>query len=380
MILKTKEFKEVADKILLAIGVDAAATNLELAAKGTTLRLSVTNKEFYCAVIYTLEAEENFKAVVPAPLFLSLISGITTETFKLEIKEKDLMISAGKSKYKVGMIYENDSLMTIKPIFIQNKTVEMPISVDILQSILNVNSKEVSKAKDAASINELQKLYYIDENGCFTFTTGACLNEFKLEKPVKMLLNDKIVRLFKLFKEDVQFALGVDALTDTTTLTKISLTSNNIYLAAIITCDDILISKVQGPCMATKRFITEAYDYSLVVSANEISNAINRLLSYSKNNKNAAEAGLTTMFPVTATIFDQEFIIKDRFENCEVITIENDYSRAGEAYDFAINLIDLKLVVDSCKNEHITFNCGNHRSIVITRGAINNLIPELRRA
>ena len=86
------------------------------------------------------------------------------------------------------------------------------------------------------------------------------------------------------------------------------------------------------------------------------------------------------MFPVTATIFDQEFIIKDRFENCEVITIENDYSRAGEAYDFAINLIDLKLVVDSCKNEHITFNCGNHRSIVITRGAINNLIPELKKA
>jgi hypothetical protein len=45
-----------------------------------------------------------------------------------------------------------------------------------------------------------------------------------------------------------------------------------------------------------------------------------------------------------------------------------------------INLFDIKLVLDSCKVDHITLNCGNHRSVVITRGTVANLIPEVRKA
>jgi hypothetical protein len=323
-----------------------------------------------------LDGPTDFHAVVDASLFLSLISGITTETFDISVNASHIVVKAGKSSYKLAMIFENEKLMQLPTITIENKTVEMQISNDILSSILNINSKELLKLKGAAVVNELQKLYYIDETGCFTFTTGACLNAFNLEKPVRLLLNDRIVKLFKLFKEDVHFTLGVDlAASGMQSFTKISLETADTYLAALVNCDNELISKIQGPCTATKRYIAEAYDYRLVLSANELYGAISRLQSFNKNNKSAMEPAATQ--PIDVTISGTDFIIKDRFENVEVVAIENGSYVSG-TYDFSVNLVDLKLVTDTCRTEHITFNCGNGRSIVINRGPVSNLIPERR--
>jgi hypothetical protein len=157
--------------------------------------------------------------------------------------------------------------------------------------------------------------------------------------------------------------------------TKISLETADTYLAALVNCDNALISKIQGPCTATKRYIAEAYDYRLVLSANELYGAISRLQSFNKNNKSAMEPAATQ--PIDVTISGTDFIIKDRFENVEVVAIENGSYVSG-TYDFSVNLVDLKLVTDTCRTEHITFNCGNGRSIVINRGPVSNLIPERR--
>ena len=173
MILKTKNFQEAANKILVAVGLDRAAANLELAAKDTALYLRVTNREWYTAIKFELETPTEFRAVVDANLFLNLISGISTEEFTLEIKENFVVVKAGKSSYKLAMIYENDQLMKLPIIKLDPEqiTVSMNISNDILMSILNVNSREVQKAKKV-EVNELQRYYYIDETGCFTFTTA----------------------------------------------------------------------------------------------------------------------------------------------------------------------------------------------------------------
>ena len=371
MIIKTKEFQETANKILLAAD---GTSNLELITKGPVLHLNVTNKEYYVSIKFPLEAEQEFHAVVDAALFLSLVSGITTETFELILKDTYLLIKAGKSSYKLALIFENETLMTLPTISIRNKTVEMQISNEILSSILNVNSKELQKLKGTVSVNPLQKLYYIDETGCFTFTTGACLNAFSLEKPVRLLLTDRIVRLFKLFKTDVHFALGVDpSPSGEQIFTKIALETDSIYLAALINCDHALLSQIQGPCTATKRYISEPYDFKLVLSANDLLNAINRLQTFTRNNK--ASADTLASQPVKLTISENDVTIQDRFDNTEVVTIENGSFISGD-YECSINLIDLKLVVETCRNEHITLNCGNHRSIVIIRGAVSNLIPE----
>lgn len=374
MILKTKEFREATNKILLALDSDKTASNLEIVARGQALYLNVTNKEFYVSIRFNLEAEETFRAVVDASVFLTLISGLTTDEFSLDTKDTTVVVKAGKSSYKLAMIYENENLMTLPVIAIENKTVEMPIKNDILQSILNVNSKEIQKGKNLININELQKLYYVDETGCFTFTTGATLNKFDLEKPVKLLLNDRIVKLFRLFKDDVEFSLGQDKLSDGRVRTKVVFETTDTYVAAIINCDDILLSKVQGPCTATKRFISEAYAHSLVLSVNALSAAVSRLLLFTKTSVDKANM---SQVKVNITITPDEFIIKDSLGNCESVPVENG-SFVADGYEMALNLSDLKLVLDSCKNEHITLNCGNHRSIVITRANISNLIPEMK--
>lgn len=373
MIIKTKDFQDVAKKILLATSLDKNACNLELITKGSDLYLNVTNKEYFVSIKFALDTPEEFHATVDANLFLSLISALTTETFALSIKKNSIEIKSGKSSYTLAMIYDNESLLTLTPITIQNKTVEMNISKDILDSIVNVNSRELEKIKGVANVNELFELYYIDDTGCFTFNTGACLNAFKLEKPVKLLLNERIVKLFKLFNEDVHFSLGQDTENDISK-TKIILETSTVYLAAIITCDDRLISKIQAPCEATKKYINDKYDYHVVISSTLLKEAINRLTLFTKNTNDKQNMRFITM---NIKITPDEFVISDNFGNIESLPIENG-SFVENEYEMIINIIDLKLVVESCKNEHITINCGNKRSIIVNRGNISNLIPECR--
>lgn len=376
MILKTKTFQEAANKILVAVGLDRSAANLELAAKDTALYLRVTNREYYVAVKFELEAPTEFRAVVDANLFLNLISGINTEEFELVIKDTHVVVKADKSSYKLAMIYENDQLMKLPVIKLDADqiTVSMPISSDILMSILNVNGKEVQKAKKL-DVNELQRYYYIDETGCFTFTTGACVNAFSLEKPIKLLLTDRVVKLFKLFNSDALLSYGHLVNADNSIQPIVTFQTEAVYVATRLLSDETCIHKIKAPCDAMKNLIKETYDHNLVLSASDLSAAVGRLLMFHKNS--SAKADLSFV-PATVAFNATDFTISDvSGDNVEVITIENGSSTPGE-YTMGVNLIDLKSVLDSCKNEHITMNCGNKKSVIINRGTISNVIAETR--
>lgn len=374
MNLKTDIFQDTCKTILMA--VDASYANLELSTKDNILYLSVTNREYFCSLKYTLENPEDFHATVNATLFLDLIAGITTDEFSLIVKNNTIVVKAGKSSYKLPLIYENDEILTLPVIKLENKTVEMPISVDILKSILNVNAKELLKIKSlkVADISELQKLYYIDETGCFTFTTGAVINSFTLPKPIKLLLNDRIVKLFKLFNNSVNFSYGHDTLENGKVQTKAIFETDTVYLAAIITNDEKLLAKVQGPCTATKTFIAENCPNKIVLSVNALSAAIARLLAFNKNS--TAKVDNFNLY-AKFTISSEEITIIDTFENCETVSVEGGSILDGKTdYEMSLNLFDLKLVLDSCKEEYITLNCGNHRTVVINHGTISHVLPE----
>ncbi len=376
MILKTKTFQEAANKILVAVGLDRSAANLELAAKDTVLYLRVTNREWFVAVKFELENPTDFRAVVDANLFLNLISGINTEEFELIINDTNVTVKAGKSSYKLAMIYENDQLMKLPVIKLEpdQVTVNMSVSHDILMSILNVNGKEIQKAKKL-DVNELQRYYYIDETGCFTFTTGACVNSFNLEKPIKLLLTDKVVKLFKLFNSDVWMLYGHLVNSDNSLQPIVIFQTEDIYVASRLLNDENCISKIKAPCDAMKNLIKETYEHNLVLSAADLSAAIGRLLMFHKNS--SAKADLSFV-PANVEFSSTDMIITDLSgDNKEVITIENGSSTPG-GYSMGVNLIDLKAVLDSCKNEHITVNCGNHKSIIVCRANISNVIAETR--
>lgn len=376
MILKTKEFQEAANKILAAVSVDKASTNLELASKDTALYLRVTNREHYVAVKFELDQPTEFRAVVDANLFLNLISGISTEEFELTINDTNVAVKADRSSYKLAMIYENDQLMKLPVIKLDpdQVTVNMAISQDILMSILNVNGKEIQKAKKL-DVNELQRYYYIDETGCFTFTTGACVNAFTLEKPIKLLLTDKVVKLFKLFNSDAWLSYGHLVNSDGSLQPVVTFQTEDVYVASRLLSDETCIQKIKAPCDAMKNLVKENYEHNLVLSASDLSAAISRLLMFYKNS--SAKADLSFV-PASVEFSNTELTIADiSGDNKEVITIENGSTTPG-GYSMGVNLIDLKAVLDSCKNEHITMNCGNHKSIIIARGNISNVIAETR--
>ena len=124
-----------------------------------------------------------------------------------------------------------------------------------------------------------------------------------------------------------------------------------------------------------KALANETYDHNLVLSSTDLSAAIGRLLMFHKNSN--AKADLSFV-PAVVEFTSTDLTISDTSgDNKEVITVENGSSTPG-SYSMGVNLIDLKAVLDSCKNEHITMNCGNHKSIIINRGTISNVIAETR--
>ena len=100
------------------------------------------------------------------------------------------------------------------------------------------------------------------------------------------------------------------------------------------------------------------------------------VLNEAKNLEDVGGIGKISFVPASITFNSTELTITDDSgENSEVLNIENGSTTLGN-YTMGVNLMDLKAVLDSCKNEHITINCGNHKSIVINRGTISNIIPE----
>ena len=94
--------------------------------------------------------------------------------------------------------------------------------------------------------------------------------------------------------------------------------------------------------------------------------------------KNSVDKVNMSFIPATCVVDNDEVVLKDKFGNIETVTVENG-SYVDESYTMKINLADVKAIVDSCKTEHITMNCGNGKSVVFVRGNISNLIPEVKK-
>ena len=208
MILRIEEIQNACGKILAAVDSNTLSVlteTLQLKTAEKNLYISVTNREYFAQVKIPMSEDIEFHATVNANLFLKLISQITTDTIEINIVDNSLIIK-GNGTYKLPLIFDGDGLLELPEIEIGNPTVNFEIDSNILLSILQYNSKELTKGIISKPI---QKLYYMDEEGCVTFTTGACVNSFTLAQPVKILLNDRLVKLFKLFKgATVKFPLG----------------------------------------------------------------------------------------------------------------------------------------------------------------------------
>ena len=258
MICRIEDLKKISTILLTAVDssdISRLTDNLELKVENEILNLSVTNGEYYVKTKLPIYENIDFHATVNANVFLKLLTKVTTETVEFNIENNSLVIKAN-GEYKIPLIFDGEQMVELPEIVIQNETSSFEIKSEILKSILQYNSKELSK-KNVVS-NPVQRLYYIDNEGAITFTSGACVNTFQLEKPVKILLSQKVVGLFKLFDDEiVNFSLGQDPVANTSNIqTKVNFESKFLKISAIIPSNDALVKTVPVQAIRNRAFNT----------------------------------------------------------------------------------------------------------------------------
>ena len=344
---------------------------LQLKADGGLFTVSVTNREYFVTVKLPIDADIKFNATVMAVKFLKLVSQITTDTIDLSVDGASLVIK-GNGVYRLPMIYDDDILLELNKIVINNKTVEMRVHGSTLISVLQNNSKELLKVKELTTMRPFQRYYYLDEEGAITTTTGACVNNFKLEKPIKVLLNSNIVKLFSLFSDDdvVNLSLGHDAIDNGTIQTKIGFETETVSIVSIILCDEAMVRLM--PARQLRARANAQHNHSVCFNKAELLKAINRfILMYSDNNSLNRFCGSLEFSNTSMQIgsYGCDFV--------EKIPYVTDVTTLDTPYTCMLNLNDLKLCLDSHTSNTVTINFGDHQAIVVSRGRVQNLIPEV---
>ncbi len=373
MVIRIEEIQSACSKILAAVdsnSVSALTETLQLTTRGKELFLNVTNNEYFAKVKLEMKEPVEFNATVNANLFLKLISQITTETIELSVTETALILK-GNGTYNLPLIFDGDRLMELPEIIINNPTTSFSIDSSILQSILQFNSKELSKGIISRPI---QKLYYMDELGAITFTTGACVNSFSLEKPVKVLLNDRLVKLFKLFKDGpVNFTLGYDTLADGVIQTKVRFESEDISLTAILSCDDTMLQSY--PVNAVRARANSDYPYSVNISREQLIQTINRLLLFT-----SANGARDIINPYSTFEFkpDRVVVWDTHHENFEEVFYTNTRCEVEGSYTTMFDFKDFRTTLENCSEQYVTLNFGDEQALVVARGNVRVVIPECR--
>lgn len=371
MILRIEEIQSACGKILAAVDSNTLSVlteTLQLKAVEKDLYISVTNREYFAQVKIPMSENIDFHATVNANLFLKLISQTTTDTIEISVVDNYLILK-GNGTYKLPLIFDGDGLLELPEITIDNPTVNFEMDSNALLSMIQYNSKELSKGIISKPI---QKLYYMDEEGCVTFTTGACVNSFSLAKPVKILLNDRLVKLFKLFKgERVNFTLGYDAISDEIMQTKVRFETASIVITAILSCDDTMLS--QFPYRAVRGRANANYPYSININREQLIQTITRLLLFSSAN---SAKDVIKPFAVFDFKADSVVVHDTKKENKEEIFYTNSTSGVDDVYSALLDLNDVKSTLETCTEQYVTIHFGDGAAIVLSRGNIKNVIPE----
>lgn len=367
MNIKLQEFQEACRSILEAVDEssdDATTEVLELTAKAGKMLLSVKSKEYFVTVSLDTNSDEELHAVISASAFLKLISKITTDTVDLSVANNVLTVK-GNGNYKFPLIFDGDRLLELPRIVIDNVTNDFTIANDTLQDILKYNSKELQKS---GIKKPAQKMFYIDEQGALTYSAGACITEFTLDTPIRLLLSEKLVKLFKLFSDDtVAVTLGFTSVSQSLTQTKIKFKTSNVELTAITNNDSQLINSV--PAKVIRSMANSVYDYKVIFNKQDVLDALGRLSIFAKKDV----VTLHTYLEIT----DSELIIYDtRKENNERVALEQ--SNLEDTYSCILNTNDFKITLESQKEEFVTMRFGNGRAIVFDRPKIKNILPECR--
>ena len=372
MIVRTDVFKEICTKILAAVdnSVNTPITGtIELSAGAGQFCVKCTNMEYFVEVRTEVDVESSFKATVSAGAFLKLISQVTTEVVEMSLKDTHLQVKANGT-YKFPLVYDGDKLLVLPKMSLGRETSQVLIPTQVLSSMLAYNMKELSKGKGQVQ-NTVQRMFYMDEKGCITHSsTGACINTFDLESPFKILVPQKVVKLFKLFKEEaVTMRVGQLAVTADITQVRVMFETPSVTIIAALPFDDRLLDEVPADILRSK---AEAdYPYQAVFEKGDLVAAINRLLAVSHNEATFGSYGELRFSPTELTLWDIREDNNDTVLYAGQVQVEDEYSAV-------LDLEDLRITLESCSEQYVTLYFGDSKAVVVSRSNIRNLIPEAR--
>lgn len=369
MIIETEKLKSACKKILDAVDTSSGdiitSALLELKATHNTLVLNVTNTEYFVSVKIPCLNDEDLHAVVNAKVFLNLIAKITTPEIQLDLKDFVLAIK-GNGQYKLPLVYNADgNLETLSEIKIDEVTNNFKIPTKTLQSILKFNIKEVQKR---GITNEVQKMFYIDEKGALTFTQGACVNTFELAEPVKFLLTEKIVKLFKLFSsETVDFTLGFSSSQNGIITRKASFKTEDVEISTLISSDEKIINSF--PVFNIRNLANKSYNYNIVVDRLLILESINRLSVFDK----ATNVNQYLNFKFS----NHKITISDaNDDNKETIVFNTDVDINDFEYEAMLQVNSLRVALESFTSQYVSICFGDSRSMTFIADSIKYIVPE----
>ncbi len=366
MILQVEKFQEACKDILGAVDTDSALKNvsyahdtLELEASGKVLHLNVSNGEYFCSVSLPLEEEATIRAVVDAKLFLALIGKITTKTVELTTTDVALIVTANGT-YKFPLKYDVDSMVVLPKINVNNPTSTFDISSADLVSILTNNSRDINLE------NKIQKYFYLDSEGCITFTSGACVNSFTLPTTTKILLTLKLVKLFKLFKSgDVSVTLGFEDVGGIAQ-TRVKFEQENISITSILQNDQSLINAF--PISAIRGRANKTFAHNVSFDKKEFMEAIDRLLLFDTTNSLNRGVGVFEFKDTFVDIYDSKKI------NHETIAYTS--GMCDSTYIANLDLETIKGILSTTDFQVFNLSFGDNQAVVLSFGNIKNVIPQ----
>ena len=375
MKINTKELKEITKKIAVVLAADSKASyvNIKTSSDNTVLYFSLTNGEFYVSFKLNLPEPEQFNTTVASKAFVDLINSLSGDSITLLTDESVLKIHAGKGKYKLPVIYENGVIKEPLQISVSEPTVDIDFPLEYLKSIDAINSQEFVRINEAKIKNPANKLYHISDAGCFTAANsfGACLNSFKLDTQLDVLVNKSIVKLFNLFDSTPRFYYEL-ATNGNIKQAIITLISDNIRLGAYTTADPKTRAVLQAMVTKIRQMAAAIYQVNLVVNAKELSAALGRLAIAAKHTGKASMEG----YEIELFAAGNSLFISDNNENSEEIALDASTQLIG-TYKARTVISTLKSTIDLCKEDLVTIRATQGSHYVVDFGNVKYFIVTL---
>lgn len=381
IIIKTDKIKDIANKV--AISVDGERTSpiselLELELNNKNLTLKTTNKEYFfkTTIKDVTNTDEYFHVTIVADTFLTLITKTTSNEIKFEIVNNNLVLY-GNGKYTFPLVLDNDQVVVLPEIEFKETGNEIKFEIDgnILKSIYEFNSRELNKE---VAVDPIQKYYYLDNKGALTFVEGACISEFEINTtPFKLLLNERLVQLFKLFSGQ---KVNVTILKEATNINtddsqvfknKIKFTIEDSELIAILPDSD-LVEKY--PSIQIRALANIDYPGQVIISKTLLLEALDRLSIFNRKGS-STKVDLKKCGQLDFSN-DSVKIISLKDQNSETISYLNG-SLKPFTFTSYVSLSDLTKHGNISLNDSIILYYGTGDAIMMQRKNLKQVIPEL---